>query len=343
MATNETGPVIDRVISRADGLAQLHINYARNANADLNSIMSSLANSTRITIPKINALDSPEDPNETYFKPDTDLSQLFATDYLGTYGELKTWYGELVANAQQLFFPNIEDTLGPETDAWLLKAIKGEAIKLDEDAELNRGRSRAWAEADRAKKQAAGGVAAMGYSLPSGALFAAVNEANYAATNTVYELNRDITIEAQKVRIQIVQAAVAQVNQMRQTAISGLTSYLNAFSSLPGTAVQYAAQKADAKKSLWESGARYYASKVQFQQIVADVGKANLGKDVSLAQLDVSMQDKIIERDLKSLQTAAEVYGRLVAGAMAGINSHVSLSGGASVSDSVSLQYSGQV
>ena len=55
MATNQTGPVIDRVISRADGLAQLHINYARNANADLNSIMSSLANSTRITIPKINA------------------------------------------------------------------------------------------------------------------------------------------------------------------------------------------------------------------------------------------------------------------------------------------------
>lgn len=340
---SDTGPYISQVMGRSDSLTQLHINYATQANNSLNTIMSNLAKNSRVSLPSVDALKDPTDPNEVFFRPDSDLSQIFAADYLGTYNELKTWYADLVSKAQDLFFPNIESTLGPETDKWLLAAINGEVIKLDEDAELNRGRSRAWREAARAKQQAASGVSALGYPFPSGALLSAVNEADLVAGNAVYELNRDITIRAQEVRIQIVQMAIAQVNQLRQTAISGLTSYLGAFASLPGTATQYAAQKAQAKESLWAAGARYYASKLQFQQLVTDAGKVNVGKDLTLAQLDASLQDKQIERDLKSLQTSAEVYGRLVAGAMAGINSHVSLGGSANVSESLSYSYSGKV
>ena len=48
---------------------------------------------------------------------------------------------------------------------------------------------------------------------------------------------------------------------------------------------------------------------------------------------------KQIERDLKSLQVMVEVVGRLVAGAMAGINSHISLGANSNANLSESHSY----
>ena len=58
---------------------------------------------------------------------------------------------------------------------------------------------------------------------------------------------------------------------------------------------------------------------------------------MQLSTLQAGLDDKEVERALKSLQTAAEVYGRLVAGAMAGINSHISLGANSNASTNYNL------
>jgi len=321
-------------LNRADRVTDLHLHHVRQATADLNVIMASLKQSAKVSVPTIHDVQPEQEPTEVFFRPDYDISQIFRDDYSGEFSKLKDWFVSLRDGAADIFFPYMNHSSGGQADEWVTRAIAGTAINLAEDAELARGRTRAMEEAQRAKRQAAGSLAALSYALPPGALVAARQEADFAAGRLIGDLNRDLTIRAQEVRIEMIKFAVQQVNSLRQVAANGLTGYLNAFASLPGSAAQYAAQKADAKKAMWAAGRDYYSAQLGFKNLLLDAKKSNQQGDISMAQLSAGLDDKAITRDLTSLQTAAEVYGRLVAGAMSGINSHISLSAGATVSGS---------
>ena len=325
-------------VARANNVTQLHIQHVNKATADLNSIMSSLGAKTQVSVDNVLSITPQGEPASVNFVPDEDVAVIFKDDYHGEFQALKEWFSSLRKEATDIFFPFVDAAGGDSADEWVKKAIAGQAINLAEDAEFNRGRTRIYEESQRSKQQAAGAVAAMGFSLPTGSLLAARQEADFIANRGMSELNRDLTIRVKELNLDLVKFAVAQVNSLRSVAVSGMTSYLNAFASLPGSAAQYAQQKASAKTAMWEAGRNYYLAQLNFKQHLLDTSKANMQKDIQLSELKAGLDDKEIERALKSLQTAAEVYGRLVAGAMAGINSHISL--GANNNASVSWNWS---
>jgi hypothetical protein len=325
-------------VARADNVTQLHIQHVNKATADLNSIMSSLGAKTQVSVDNVLSIAPQGEPASVNFVPNEDVAGIFKDDYHGEFQALKEWFSSLRKEATDIFFPFVDAAGGDSADEWVKKAISGQAINLAEDAEFNRGRTRIYEESQRTKQQAAGAVAAMGFSLPTGSLLAARQEADFIANRGMSELNRDLTIRVKELNLDLVKFAVAQVNNLRSVAVSGMTSYLNAFASLPGSAAQYAQQKASAKTAMWEAGRNYYLAQLNFKQHLLDTSKANMQKDIQLSELKAGLDDKEIERALKSLQTAAEVYGRLVAGAMAGINSHISL--GANNNASVSWNWS---
>ena len=325
-------------VARADNVTQLHIQHVNKATADLNSIMSSLGAKTQVSVDNVLSIAPQGEPASVNFVPNEDVAGIFKDDYHGEFQALKEWFSSLRKEATDIFFPFVDAAGGDSADEWVKKAISGQAINLAEDAEFNRGRTRIYEESQRSKQQAAGAVAAMGFSLPTGSLLAARQEADFIANRGMSELNRDLTIRVKELNLDLVKFAVAQVNSLRSVAVSGMTSYLNAFASLPGSAAQYAQQKASAKTAMWEAGRNYYLAQLNFKQHLLDTSKANMQKDIQLSELKAGLDDKEIERALKSLQTAAEVYGRLVAGAMAGINSHISL--GANNNASVSWNWS---
>ena len=325
-------------VARADNVTQLHIQHVNKATADLNSIMSSLGAKTQVSVDNVLSIVPQGEPASVNFIPSEDVAGIFKDDYHGEFQALKEWFSNLRKEATDIFFPFVDAAGGDSADEWVKKAIAGTSINLAEDAEFNRGRTRIYEESQRSKQQAAGAVAAMGFSLPTGSLLAARQEADFIANRGMSELNRDLTIRVKELNLDLVKFAVAQVNSLRSVAVSGMTSYLNAFASLPGSAAQYAQQKASAKTAMWEAGRNYYLAQLNFKQHLLDTSKANMQKDIQLSELKAGLDDKEIERALKSLQTAAEVYGRLVAGAMAGINSHISL--GANNNASVSWNWS---
>ena len=325
-------------VARADNVTQLHIQHVNKATADLNSIMSSLGAKTQVSVDNVLSIVPQGEPASVNFVPNEDVAGIFKDDYHGEFQALKEWFSNLRKEATDIFFPFVDAAGGDSADDWVKKAIAGTSINLAEDAEFNRGRTRIYEESQRTKQQAAGAVAAMGFSLPTGSLLAARQEADFIANRGMSELNRDLTIRVKELNLDLVKFAVAQVNSLRSVAVSGMTSYLNAFASLPGSAAQYAQQKASAKTAMWEAGRNYYLAQLNFKQHLLDTSKANMQKDIQLSELKAGLDDKEIERALKSLQTAAEVYGRLVAGAMAGINSHISL--GANNNASVSWNWS---
>lgn len=320
-------------ITRADSVTNEHLQFARQATADLNSIMTGLKQVTKVTVPSINPLATIDEPDSTTMPPSEDVVAVFHDDYQGVFAELKTWFESLKTNAISTFFPFIDTPAADDADTWMQKAIAGMGINLAEDAELNRGRSRAYDESIRAKKTAAGASSAAGYILPTGAMLWAQYEADFAAGRTVAETNRDIIIKAQEARIQQAQFAVSQVNNLRSVAAQSLNGYLNAFASLPNSAISYAAQKENAQKDLWEAGRQYYAARMGYKSLLTDIAKSNQQSSLATAQLQVGIDDKMLERDIKSLQVMADVMGRLVAGAMAGINSHISLSAASNAND----------
>lgn len=319
-------------IARADAVTNKHLAFATQQLHALNAIMSNLKQSTGPEVPDINDLIAEIEPTNS-FVPNEDIAAIFRDDYKGQFGELKTWFNDLKSGAIETFFPYTNTSGGDLADSWIAQAISGEAINLAEDAEIGRGRTRIFEEAQRAKKQASAGYSALGYVLPTGAMLAANQEADFAANRGIAELNSSLTIEAQRVRIQLVQFAVGQVNNLRGIAAQGLTGYLNAFASLPGSAAQYASQKSAAKQALWGASKDYYQAQTGFRSLLLEGKKTNVQSDIARAQLKVGIEDKKIERDLKSLQVMVEVVGRLVAGAMAGINSHISLGASNTASD----------
>jgi hypothetical protein len=179
----------------------------------------------------------------------------------------------------------------------------------------------------------------MGFRLPTGAVLAARQEADFDANKGLAELNRDLSIRAKEVNLDLAKFAVGQINELRSVAVSGMNGYLNAFASLPGSAAQYAQQKAAAKTALWSAGERYYLAQLNFKNHRMDAQKSNQSRDVSMSTLKAGLDDKEIERVLKALQTAAEVYGRLVAGAMSGINSHISLQASNDFKEGINTNY----
>ncbi len=327
-------------IQRADAVTNKHLQHVNNATASLNSIMASLKQSASIQTPTITDITAENEPDYVNFVPSKDVVAIFKDDYHGELSQLRDWFSDLKTDAAETFFPFLNHPSNGAVDVWILKALDGTAINLLEDAELARGRSRAWEEATRAKRTAAAGYAALGYALPGGPMVGALQEANFSADRTVGEANRDIAIKAQEVRIELAKFAAGQVNQLRSVAAQSLTNYLQAFASLPGSAAQYAAQKQKAQEDLWAAGARYYEERMKFKGMTLDMKKANQQGDITEATMKVSIRDKEIERDMKSLQVAADVYGKLVAGAMAGINSHISLSASNGASDSYSHSWS---
>ncbi len=326
-------------VSRADATTRLHLNHVNKATVDLNAIMSSLGANLKVSVKDVMDITPQTAPAEVNFVPNDDVAAIFRDDYHGEFQALKDWFSGLRTQATEIFFPFVNADGGDAADGWVQKAIAGAALDLAEDAEFNRGRTRITEEALRAKAQAASGSAAMGFVFPTGAMLAARQEAEFAASRGLAELNRDLTIRAKEMNLELVKFAVGQVNNLRSVAVSGMNGYLNAFASLPGTAVQYANQKAGAKTALWDAGKNYYLAQLNFKQHLLDTQKANQAKDISLTSLQAGLDDKEVERALKSLQTAAEVYGRLVAGAMSGINSHISL--GASSNASTNFNLSG--
>ena len=319
-------------ISRADAVTNKHLAFATQQLSALNAIMSNLTQTADVEVPDINELLAEESPLIN-FVPNEDIAAIFRDDYKGQFGELKTWFDDLKSGAIETFFPYTNTSGGDLADSWIAQAISGEAINLAEDPEIARGRTRIFEEAQRAKKQASAGYSALGYVLPPGAMLAASQEADFAANRGIAEFNRDMTIEAQRVRIQMVQFAVGQVNNLRGIAAQGLTGYLNAFASLPGSAAQYASQKSAAKQALWNASKDYYQAQTGFKGLLLEGKKTNVQSDITHAQLKVGIEDKKIERDMKSMQVMVEVVGRLVAGAMAGINSHISLGATSSAND----------
>jgi len=319
-------------IARADAVTQKHLTFANQQLQSLTTAMSNLTQTADIDIPSIDALLAETEPTISYV-PSEDIAAIFRDDYQGQFGELKTWFADLKTGAIETFFPYTNTSGGDLADAWIAQAISGEAINLAEDAEIGRGRTRIFEEAQRAKKQASAGYSALGYMLPPGAMLAANQEADFSANRGIAELNSNLTIEAQRVRLQLVQFAVGQVNSLRGIAAQGLTGYLNAFASLPGSAAQYASQKSAAKQALWGASKDYYQAQTGFKGLLLEGKKTNVQSDITHAQLKVGIEDKKIERDMKSMQVVVEVLGRLVAGAMSGINSHISLGASNGASD----------
>lgn len=328
-------------VARADAVTQKHLTHAERATSDLNTIMSGLGAKSQVTVQNVLSINPQSEPSSVNFVPNDDVAGIFKDDYHGEFQALKEWFVDLRKQATEIFFPFIDAAGGDSADEWAQKAIAGTAINLAEDAEFNRGRARIYGEALRAKRQAAGAVAAMGFHLPPGALISARQEAEFSANRGMAELNRDLTIRVKELNLDLVKFAVAQVNSLRSVAVSGMNGYLNAFASLPGSAAQYAKQKADAKTAMWEAGRNYYLAQLNFKQHLLDTHKANQAKDLHLSDLKAGLDDKEIERALKSLQTAAEVYGRLVAGAMAGINSHISLGANSNASTNWNISAKG--
>lgn len=335
-----SGGVTQQVfVDHAERITGMHLQHVNNATADLNAIMSSLGSNAKVNVNDVTDITPETEPDRVNFVPNEDVSRIFQDDYQGEFASLKTWFSGLRTQATEIFFPYINAEGGSDADEWVRRAIAGVAISLAEDAEFNRGRSRITEETIRAKRQAADATAAMGFRFPTGALLAARNEADFSANRGLAELNRELTIEVKRLNLDLVKFAVGQVNNLRSVAVSGLNGYLNAFASLPGAAAQFANQKAGAKAALWEAGKNYYMAQLGFKEHLLNTHKANQAKDLNLAELQAGLDDKEIERALKSLTTAAEVYGRLVAGAMAGINSHISL--GASNTAATEFRLSG--
>lgn len=131
-----------------------------------------------------------------------------------------------------------------------------------EDAIYGRARSKISAEAMRATSEAAGAMAGRGFTLPNGALFAAMNQARRSGNDQLAGTGREIVIKQAEMLQNNIQFAITQSANIRTTMMQGALNYFGALIQLNGQVVNMAQAVVESMVKAHDMIVRTYTAKL---------------------------------------------------------------------------------
>ena len=194
-----------------------------------------------------------------------------------------------------------------------------------EDAIYGRARSRISAEAMRAHNEAAGAMAGRGFTMPNGALFAAMNQARRSGNDQLAGTGREIVIKQAELNQQNVQFALNMSADLRKSVLQMSLSYHGNLIQINGQAINYAQAVVDAAVKLYDMVVKVYASKldayraqaqvyetlVRATTVVIDIYKAEIEAEKAKVDVDVARIQAFREQ-VNAYQAEVDAYGKRV-------------------------------
>lgn len=190
-----------------------------------------------------------------------------------------------------------------------------------EDAIYTRARSKNDAEARRVRDQAWGDAAARGFTLPTGALTSAIQQARQAGADNNAAAAREIVVMQAEMEQKNLQFAVNTSADLRKAAVASMLSFLQSSVSLTGQALDYAKSITSAltqvydiqvkafvtKLEAYKTEASIYDTKSRVAMNIVEVYKAQLQAYETEVNVDRS-KIELYRAQIGTLRDYAEIY-----------------------------------
>lgn len=202
--------------------------------------------------------------------------------FRGTFAELYNQLGpEFDARFDAFlkrFFPKIDECLQSTIDNWICDTITNGASGIPVDVEnqiWERSRARELRDAARKEDELLADWAGRGFSMPTGALFAAQQQAQQDLSEKISTHSRDVAIEHNKIQIETIKFAVSEGIKLRLGALNAVFQYLKDWLDLAKISSDYANGILQSRSHLYQALAQYYAAVIAAERLEYDWGNDN--------------------------------------------------------------------
>ena len=190
-----------------------------------------------------------------------------------------------------------------------------------ENAIYERSRSKADAEARRVRESALKDMAERGFTLPTGALTSAIQQARQAGADTNAAASREIVVMQAEMEQKNLQFAVTTSTALRSTLLNASLSYMQNLVSINGQAIDYAKSVVGMVVETYNIAQKIFAAKLDAYRADAAVFETQLksalaGVELYKAEIDGfnallgsdRQQVEVYKARIDTLQTLSNVY-----------------------------------
>lgn len=215
------------------------------------------------------------------------------------------------------YFPAIANQMRTIPEDWLVGVISGvKPFGMDETAfELvwHRARDRAYRGANSATRTLAEQFSARGFTLPPGAMAAALAGLEQEAARAISEVNREQAIKEAEIKLELLKFAVEQATRLKLGVMAAMADFYRMWFSLPDKDIERARIRAQAMSGFYAALSSYYNVEVAFERLRLEA--AQVGAEVSLRNQQLRLQASEAGREgLGALGQAVQAFGSVASG-----------------------------
>lgn len=215
-----------------------------------------------------------KEPHFTYavsqptMSPPPSFGELFGTD---TTASTVSWLQQQIDGWLANYFPSISGGLKSIPDQWLADVIGGVTplghSQTYFDRVWHQARDRAYRTRRSETDSIAESFAARGFTLPPGAMVAALDEAQQRASDSILEVNREQALKDADIKLDLLKFAEEQALRYKQGIMQALSDFHRQWSTLPDKDVEKARVRAQANASLYSALSSYYNVEAAYEQL----------------------------------------------------------------------------
>lgn len=230
------------------------------------------------------------DPSKPNLKePDISLSDLMPDG--GFDNDTIKWLDTEAEKLIDKYFPMLNKCLRTKPEEWLCRVISGEDpygySQQMFDAVWNQARDNAYKTAQIEKNQIYTELSSRGFSIPIGAMVAAMAQAEEKASDTISAANKEIMINEINVKLDLLKFAVEQAIELKKALLSQIADFYKLFLQLPNQALEIAKAKADVMRAYYAAWGEYYNNQLGYERLCFNAAATQLDSENMFERLKI--------------------------------------------------------
>ncbi len=190
------------------------------------------------------------------------------------------------------YFPELQACLKSEPERWLCGIITGQKpFGLSEDvfrAVWLQARDREYRTRNSASQQLRGDFSRRGFSLPPGAMIAAMSRVEREASDAIGAVNIAQAIRDSEIKIDLLKFAEEQALTLKRGIMSALADFYRTWVELPNKALEASRLKVAAYQSLNSALSDFYRVELGWEELRLQAENLRMSGQIDTARLRVS-------------------------------------------------------
>lgn len=216
------------------------------------------------------------------------------------------------------YFPAINKCLRTLPEDWLCGVISGtKPFGMDKTAfEIvwHQARDRAYRSANTSMRSLEATFSGRGFSLPPGALVAALSQAESDADQAIAEVNIAQAIKDAEIKLELLKFAEEQAIRLKLGIMDAMARFYQMWFAVPDRDIERARIRAQAMSAFYAALSNYHNVEVAFEQLRLEAAKAGLNAEIRNDDREMEAAS-ILRSGLPAVGAVAQAFGNIASGA----------------------------